>query len=215
MSDLSLTAAQIAPVFPGEAEIFDMIAAVTITAGQAVYENSAGKAALADADAGSGAEQFRGIALNGAGAGQAVSVLKRGHLYGFTLSSIAYDGAVWLSNTAGALADAPSSTNAVRAGRVVGLSDANVTKVLYVDAQWQQDARGQRIFISTEQTGTGSAQNIAHGLGVTPTKVFVAPTDLTPATVGSYVVTEGAHDATNVVVTVTTSKKYKVLAIAG
>ena len=67
-------------------------------------------------------------------------------------------------------------------------------------------------FISTEQTGTGSAQNIAHGLGSTPTKVFVAPTDLTPTTVGQYVVTEGAHDGTNVVVTVTTGKKYKVLA---
>ena len=70
-----------------------------------------------------------------------------------------------------------------------------------------------RPFISTEQTGTGSAQNIAHGLGVIPTAVFVAPTDLTPATVGSYVVTEGTHTSTNVVVTVTTSKKFKVIAI--
>jgi hypothetical protein len=73
---------------------------------------------------------------------------------------------------------------------------------------------GLRLFISTEQTGTGSAQNIAHGLGIVPTKVFVAPTDLSPATVGQYTVAEGAHDGTNVVVTVTTGKKYKVLAIA-
>jgi hypothetical protein len=160
MSDLTLTATQIAPVFPVDAEIFDLIAAVAITAGQAVYQNSAGKAALADADAGSGAEQFRGLALNSAGAGQAVSVLKRGHLYGFTLSGLAYDGAAWLSNTAGTLADAPSSANPVRAGRVVSLSDANLTKVLYVDAQWTMPAQsGSKLFISAEQTGTGSSQN--------------------------------------------------------
>lgn len=73
---------------------------------------------------------------------------------------------------------------------------------------------GLRMFISAEQTGTGAAQNIAHGLGIVPTKVFVAPTDLTPATVGSYSVVEGAHDATNVVVTVTSGKKFKVLALA-
>jgi len=68
------------------------------------------------------------------------------------------------------------------------------------------------IFISTEQTGTGSAQNIAHGLARAPSVVFVAPTDTSPATVGQYTVTEGAHDSTNVVVTVTSGKKFKVLA---
>lgn len=67
------------------------------------------------------------------------------------------------------------------------------------------------IFVSAEQTGTGSSQNIAHGLGVVPTAVFVAPTDTSPATVGVYTVTEGTHDATNVKVTVTLSKKFKVL----
>jgi predicted RecA/RadA family phage recombinase len=77
-----------------------------------------------------------------------------------------------------------------------------------------QVAGSSGIFISAEQTGTGSAQNIAHGLGVVPSRVFVAPTDLTPSTVGSYVVTEGTHTITNVVVTVTTSKKFKVLALA-
>lgn len=215
MADLTLTAAQVGPVFPSEAEIFDMIAAVAITQGQAVYQNSAGKAALADADAGSGAEQFRGIALNGAGVGQAVSVLKRGHLYGFTLTALAYDGPAYLSNTAGALADTPSTTNAVRAGRVTAMSDANLTKVLYVDAQWQAQAQQQRIFVSTVQTGTGSAQNVAHGLGVIPTSVFIAPVDLSPATTGLITVVEGTHTITNVVVTVTTSKTFKVIAIAG
>lgn len=72
----------------------------------------------------------------------------------------------------------------------------------------------RNVFVSTEQTGTGSAQNIAHGLGVTPALVLVAPTDLSAATVGLITVVEGTHDATNVVVTVTSGKKFKVLVIA-
>lgn len=72
--------------------------------------------------------------------------------------------------------------------------------------------REAQVFVSTEQTGTGSAQNVAHGLASTPSKVFIAPTDTNVATVGAYTVVEGTHDATNVVVTVTSGKKFKVLA---
>ncbi len=71
-----------------------------------------------------------------------------------------------------------------------------------------------KVFISAERTATGAAENIAHGLGVAPAHVLVVPTDLNVATVGAFTVTEGAHDATNVVVTVTLNKKYKVLAVA-
>jgi predicted RecA/RadA family phage recombinase len=71
-----------------------------------------------------------------------------------------------------------------------------------------------QIFVSAEQTGTGSAQNVAHGLGVTPSFVMIAPTDTAPSTTGAYTAVEGTHTSTNVVVTVTTSKKFKVLAIA-
>jgi hypothetical protein len=70
------------------------------------------------------------------------------------------------------------------------------------------------VFKSTEQTGTGSAQNIAHGLGTTPSLVLVYPTDTNVATTGAYVITEGSHTSTNVVVTVTTGKKYRVVAFA-
>lgn len=69
-----------------------------------------------------------------------------------------------------------------------------------------------RFFQSSEQTGTGSAQNIAHGLGRTPTLVIVYPTDTAPATTGAYTLTEGTHTSTNVVVTVTSGKKYRVVA---
>jgi len=71
-----------------------------------------------------------------------------------------------------------------------------------------------KMFVSAELTGTGAAQNVAHGLGVVPTAVFVAPTNLSAATIGDYTVTEGAHTSTNVIVTVTTGKKFKVQAWA-
>ena len=70
------------------------------------------------------------------------------------------------------------------------------------------------VFKSTEQTGTSSNQNIAHGLGVVPGLVIVYPTDTNVATTGDYIVIEGTHTTTNVVVNVTTGKKFKVVAFA-
>lgn len=134
MTDIALTAAQIAPVYPEKAEILDFIAAATITAGQALYQTSAGKVNLADGN-GSGTLQFRGIALNGGGAGQAISVLKKGHCYGFTVSSVAYDAPLYLSDTAGALGDSAGSTS-VNCGRVVAIPDGSLTKVVYIDADY-------------------------------------------------------------------------------
>lgn len=68
------------------------------------------------------------------------------------------------------------------------------------------------MFVSTEQTGTGAPQNVAHGLGAVPTAVFVGVTD--DALGAGYVVAEGAHGATNVIVTVTATVKFKVMAWA-
>ncbi len=134
MADITVTAAQVGAIFPDKAEITDMIAVETITAGQAVYQTTAGKAGVADANA-SGKQQFRGIALNGAGAGYAVSVLVRGHVAGFTVSGMNGDALAYLSDTAGALADANGTMN-VQAGRVTCLTDGNLTKVLYICADW-------------------------------------------------------------------------------
>ncbi len=63
------------------------------------------------------------------------------------------------------------------------------------------------VFVSTEQTGTGSAQNIAHGLGRAPSIVLFG---FTGGTVVTSVV-EGTHDATNIIVTVTSGAKFKIL----
>ncbi len=62
-----------------------------------------------------------------------------------------------------------------------------------------------KMFFASQQTGTGSSQSIAHGLGAVPAGVICIPTD-------GGTVTYGTHTATNVVVTVTSGKKFDVLA---
>lgn len=133
MAAIVSTEVQISILFPQRAEIYDAIAGEAITAGQAVYFNSSGKIIKSNAGA-AGTAKFAGIALNTAGAGQAVSVLVRGHIAGYTLSG-AYGSKAYLSDTAGALADAAGTVSVV-AGSVVPLSDASRTKVLYVNSSW-------------------------------------------------------------------------------
>lgn len=132
MGDIAVTAAKVAAVFPEKAEIYSGIAGATITPGQAVYIIVAsGKLGLADENADAEHSACIGIALNGGGAGQAIDVLRKGHVYGFTVSGLAYALPVSLSNTAGALLDDGTATGLV--GRVEALADADLTKVLYVD----------------------------------------------------------------------------------
>lgn len=69
-------------------------------------------------------------------------------------------------------------------------------------------------FVSAEQTGTGAEQSIAHGLGVVPSKVLIGLTEFTVGGDGGSVdVAEGTHTTTNILVTVTTGAKFKVMAI--
>lgn len=134
MADITVTANRVQVLFPEKAEIYDFIAAEAITKGQAVYQTTAGKVGVADANA-AGKQQFRGIALNSASAGRAVSVLKHGHVAGFTVSSVNGDAPLYLSDTAGALGDT-AGTMSVVAGRVVGLTDKDNTRVVFIDADW-------------------------------------------------------------------------------
>lgn len=72
------------------------------------------------------------------------------------------------------------------------------------------------VFASAELTGTGAAQNVAHGLGVVPALVLVVPTaghnGAGAAGTQFTDVAEGVHTSTNVVVTVDNGGKFKVLA---
>jgi hypothetical protein len=131
MSAIELTAAQIARVHADRDEVYDKIAASTITVGQVVYLTTAGKAAPADASVTTTA-QVRGIALNNAAAGQVVSILRRGAIAGFTISALTYEDRVYLSDTTGAL-DTAAGTVAVTVGRVEGGSDSGISKYLYID----------------------------------------------------------------------------------
>jgi len=72
------------------------------------------------------------------------------------------------------------------------------------------------IFISTEVTATGSAQNVAHGLGVVPAAETFKAMDTSDAGIiaAGYVITEGAHTNVNVVFTATANLKLKVTAYA-
>ena len=66
------------------------------------------------------------------------------------------------------------------------------------------------MFVSTEQTGTGEAQSIAHNLSVSPATVLIIPT-LIPADGMESDYTKGTS---NINATVTTGAKYVVVAIA-
>lgn len=138
MADLTVTAAQVAPVFPDKALIFSAICAETITAGAPLFVNTSGKVELADANA-AGEQQARYLALEGGGSGQAISVLKEGHVYGFTLTSQAYDAPIFVSDTVGKLADA-AGTLSVPVGIVTALTDGStLTKVLYWNPRFRED----------------------------------------------------------------------------
>lgn len=137
MADLSiLTGQKVMPVHPTLAEIYSVVLAEAMTQGQASYlVATTGKYGIADANA-AGKQQFRGIVLESGGAGQGVGLLKRGAVWGYDLSGLNYDAPVYLSDTAGALADA-AGTMSVIVGRVMPLTDAGtLTKVLYIYADW-------------------------------------------------------------------------------
>ena len=130
-NEIVVTAAKVSVIDPEKSIIKSYIAGATITKGQAVYcVTATGKAGLATAAAASNLAQFRGIALCGAGAGQAVDVLEQGELAGFTLAGN-YDALVYLHDTAGVLSTAVGTVT-VPVGRVAPMSDKDLTKVLRV-----------------------------------------------------------------------------------
>jgi hypothetical protein len=136
MAAVTVTAAQVAPVYPNSTStlIRDCTALEAIaTAGQSVYlDPTTGKVGLCDANV-SGKEQFYGISLRSAAAGETLKVLVRGEVYGFTLSG-SYASLVYQGDTAGELADAASGTKTINVGKVVPINDSSKTKVLFITA---------------------------------------------------------------------------------
>lgn len=141
MADLTSTAAQVAPVNEIEPIITTMVAAAAVTAGQVVYETTAGKADLAQANATGTAQTVRGIALQSVAANRPFNVLERGAVYGFTLSQNPGTPIFVSTATAGAAADGATGTGnfVVPIGSVRGIPEgpngSTVVKVLYVDIE--------------------------------------------------------------------------------
>lgn len=129
MADITVTAAKVAGNLDTLTRSYK--AAETITAGQAVYKLADGTVGIADAN-GSGKQQYRGIALNGGGTGEAIQVAYFGAVEGFTLAGNV-DTFLYLSDTAGSLADSNGTMN-VKAGRVDMRDDG--TKFLFTDVSW-------------------------------------------------------------------------------
>jgi hypothetical protein len=108
MSDLSVTAANV--LAGANAKKRTGIAGATITAGQAVYEDSSdsSKFKLADANASAATAKFAGIALHGASSGQPLTIDEEDDDFTpgatLSLSAAADDGVYVLSGTAGGLA---------------------------------------------------------------------------------------------------------------
>ncbi|MDB5352366.1 MAG: hypothetical protein JWN86_3613 [Planctomycetota bacterium] len=134
MADIVVTASKVAPIDQDQAQIYPMVPAVAINRGQAVYLNSAGKAALGIATA-AGTVKTGGIALETAGVRQGVSILKRGKVGGFAVSALAYGALIYSSDTPGAVADATGTSTQI-VGKVVPMSDSDLTKVIYFDFPW-------------------------------------------------------------------------------
>lgn len=100
MVDLVVTSAN---CLPGAGALIDEgLAGATITAGQAVYKDADGSIKLADADGASATiRTCKGIALNGASAGQPVKYQRQGEI---TLGATMVAGTTYyLSNTAGGI----------------------------------------------------------------------------------------------------------------
>jgi hypothetical protein len=133
---LSVTSSRVSPVYPQTAEIYDFVAGAALAPGDAVrLDATTGKAVLANA-ASAANSGFRGLALNSAGAGQGVSVLKRGHVYGFDLAALNYGALVYLDNASGDLGNAAGTVSVV-VGSVAALPDDARTRAIYIDAAWK------------------------------------------------------------------------------
>jgi len=133
-NEIALTAALVGLVDPLNATVKSYIAGSTITKGQPVALATDGTVDPADASAGGGYlyEQVVGVALNGGGAGQAIVVVRRGEIYGFTVSGMDSGDLVYVSDTVGRLSTV-AGTVTVIVGRVAPLADKSATEVISLD----------------------------------------------------------------------------------
>jgi hypothetical protein len=136
MAALTVLASGIAQVFPNMpgTRLRNKRTLVAMTVAQAVYADpTTGKVGLCNT-ATAGKQQFRGIVMRTAAAGDVPAVLEEGEVVGFDLSGTNFDDLIYAQDTDGVLGTT-AGTKSVPVGRVVALSDGfgpTVTKVLRI-----------------------------------------------------------------------------------
>lgn len=129
MSDIVITAANVLKSSAGSAPVG--VAGATITAGQALYIDTAdsNKLKLADADGTSPVNSFAGIALHGALAGQPISYLTSDTSFTFGGTVNAGD-TIWLSDTPGGITKTFSDLESGDKVIVLGVALTTTTMIL-------------------------------------------------------------------------------------
>lgn len=135
MADLTITAADVAAMKILDQDTYPVSEAVD--AGEVVNLDSNGEGRLADASTAPLAGNLQGIALRSANAAGAtgVTILRKGTLYlGAALDGLAVDAPVYLSDTAGKIADAAGTVSTVLGHVVVVWADPTTPqKCLRID----------------------------------------------------------------------------------
>lgn len=124
MADLSITASSV--VAESGSTVKGAVAAVAITAGQAIYLDASGQANLADANVNT-ANGVKGVAINNAAAGQPVNFVAKGPV---NLGNVLTAGTIYvLSSVAGAICPA-SDLGSTEYVTIIGVAtDANTLEV--------------------------------------------------------------------------------------
>lgn len=134
MTAITVTSAQVALIKPVASVTFNAICNTTITKGELVFFSSSNGRLARTSASGAGTAKCVGMALESGTAGQTISVLQRGLVYGATLSGN-YGADVYASDTTGGL-DTAAGTVSLIVGKVFPMPDnpASLTKVLYINA---------------------------------------------------------------------------------
>lgn len=123
MADMTLATADKINVGTLTVQQHTGVAAAAITAGAPVFLDAAGKFAVSDAD-NAAADACFGIATRTVAAGEALTVVRRGLMDGWS-NLPAYGAPVYVSNTVGALGDVAGAAS-IAVGQVVPVFGTNL-----------------------------------------------------------------------------------------
>jgi hypothetical protein len=197
-----------------------------LTAAPCYIKESDGLVYMCNGTAANEAAELDGWTGKSYAVGEPVTLWGRGVIFEYG-TGLTPGADLYIGTTAGRLDTAATAGDGVGVARCISATHIRVTRdcplggITDLSVGTGDIAAGAvtiakaKVFFSAETTGTGSSQNVAHGLGATPTGVLVVPTEHpgTPDT-GAFDIAEGTHTSTNVVVTVTLNVKFKVFAWA-